>query len=104
MLKKELTLTQIKSNLLIAKFMGLEKLNKHYYLYPQINDDDPLLIHYKQLKYHICWDWIMPVVQKCYKIDNEEGFDNVVDAVSILDFDAIYQAVLEFIKEYNKEK
>ena len=46
----------------------------------------------------------MPVVQKCYKIDNEEGFDNVVDAVSILDFDAIYQAVLEFIKEYNKEK
>lgn len=61
--------------------------------------------HYKldELEFHASWDWLMPVVQKCYKIDHEEGFDNLVDAVSTLNLDAIYQAVVEFIKEYNKQ-
>jgi hypothetical protein len=43
----------------------------------------------------------MPVVQKCYKIDNEEGFDNLVDAVSTLDLGGTYEAVVWFIQEYN---
>ena len=53
------------------------------------------------LLFHTSWDWLMPVVQKCYKIDDEEGFDSLVDAVSTLDIDGTYQAVVEFIKEYN---
>ena len=52
--------------------------------------------------FHSSWDWLMPVVQKCYKIDNEEGFDNLVDAVSTLDIDTTYNEVIEFIKWYNK--
>ena len=52
--------------------------------------------------FHSSWDWLMPVVQKCYKIDNEEGFDNLVDAVSTLDIDTTYNEVIEFIKLYNK--
>jgi hypothetical protein len=43
----------------------------------------------------------MPVVQKCYKIDNEEGFDNLVDAVSTLNHNGTYQAVIKFIKNQN---
>ena len=57
---------------------------------------------FSDMKYHTSWDWLMPVVQKCYKIDNEEGFDSLVDAVSTLDIDGTYKAVVEFIKEYNK--
>ena len=52
--------------------------------------------------FHSSWDWLIPVVQKCYKIDNEEGFDNLVDAVSTLDIDTTYNEVIEFIKLYNK--
>ena len=52
--------------------------------------------------FHSSWDWLIPVVQKCYKIDNEEGFDNLVDAVSTLDIDTTYNEVIEFIKWYNK--
>jgi hypothetical protein len=55
----------------------------------------------KYSKYHTSWDWLMPVVQRCYKIDNEEGFDNLVDAVSTLDLGGTYEAVVWFIQEYN---
>ena len=86
------------NNKLIAEFMGW---TEDFDLITHTNDkwwSEP-----NTHKYHTEWDWIMPVVQKCYKIDDEEGFDNLVDAVSTLDFDAIYQAVVEFIKEYNKQ-
>ena len=53
------------------------------------------------MEFYTSWDWLMPVVQKCYKIDDEEGFDNLVDAVSTLDIDGTYKAVVEFIKQYN---
>ena len=84
-------------NQIIAEFMGIryaENRNSHKssdYYYEDI-----------ELEYHNSWDWLMPVVQKCYKIDNEEGFDNLVDAVSTLDIDGTYLAVVEFINQYNK--
>ena len=65
------------NNKLIAEFMGL---------YSKENGYDYTKIGNKGVSYHKSWDWLMPVVQKCYKIDDEEGFDNLVDAVSILDF------------------
>lgn len=52
--------------------------------------------------FHSSWDWLMPVVQKCYKIEDEEGFDNLVDAVATLDMYSTYNAVVEFIKQQNK--
>jgi len=61
-------------------------------------------IELQEMRYHTSWDWLMPVVQKCYKIDDEEGFDNLVDAVSTLDIDGTYNAVVEFIKTYNDER
>ena len=58
-------------------------------------------------KYHESWDWLMPVVKKCYNMGNEDSFDNLVDAVSTLlnnDIDGTYSAVVEFIKEHNKDE
>ena len=52
-----------------------------------------------EMKYDTSWDWLMPVIQKCYKVENEEGFDSIVDAVSTLDIDGTYKAVVEFIKD-----
>ena len=53
-----------------------------------------------EMQFATSWDWLMPVVQKCYKIDNEEGFDMLVeDKLS-----STHKAVVEFIKEYNNER
>ena len=89
----------MKNNKLIAEFMGLSMLAKEVYtrLNEQTGTTD--FLEAKELRYEKSWDWLMPVVQKCYKIDNEDGFDNLVDAVSTLDIDGTYKAVVEFINQ-----
>ena len=82
------------NNKLIAEFMGLAPNECGVYQTKR----GPY--HLENLSYHLSWDWLMPVVQKCYKIDDEEGFDNLVDAVSTLDINGTYQAVVEFINAY----
>ena len=81
----------MKDNKIIAEFMGYEA--KHGKCYsPKYNDGT-----IAPMQFHTSWDWLMPVVQKCYKIDNEEGFDMLVeDKLS-----STHKAVVEFIKTYN---
>ena len=86
---------------LIAEFMGMEECDGSYYKKIYNSGD---WIPQTELEFHTSWDWLMPVVQKCYKIDDEEGFDNLVDAVSTLDIDGTYNAVVDFINEYNINK
>jgi hypothetical protein len=99
-------------NKLIAEFMGVNPTilgdEITYEMYGAIDciedgvDEQHFFLE-EQLLFHTSWDWLMPVVQKCYKIDDEEGFDNLVDAVSTLDIDGTYNAVVEFIKTYNND-
>ena len=89
----------MRDNKVIAEFMGVNVINLDNVRKnknPYFSSADGYLEG--DLKYHTSWDWLMPVVQKCYKIDNEEGFDNLVDAVSTLDIDGTYLAVVKFIK------
>tara|TARA_R110000744_G_scaffold190403_1_gene309545 strand:+ start:1209 stop:1490 length:282 start_codon:yes stop_codon:yes gene_type:complete len=93
----------MKDNKIIAEFMG------GYTPYEKFGDNTEYYYRGKYVKlenmeFYTSWDWLMPVVQKCYKIDDEEGFDNLVDAVSTLDIDGTYKAVVEFINQYNKTK
>jgi|TARA_Y100000015_G_C2382574_1_gene85696 acetyl-CoA carboxylase alpha subunit len=89
------------NNKMIAEFMGI--------VYPKLNNViviDNVVIKEDELQYHISWDWLMPVVEKIedYLSDNvgEIGyFDECLNS-NILDIR--YQAVVEFIKEYNKNK
>jgi hypothetical protein len=65
-----------------------------------------------ELQYHKSWDWLMPVVEKieqtndgctlviiederCY-IDNQKGFE--IDSVGHTKIEAVYNAVIKFIK------
>ena len=85
MLRRALDL-RAKNNELIAEFMGV---GKHYEAQSsnQFN------------QYHTSWDWLMPVVDKCYQ---EHMSKHIADAVMTCDKDKAYQAVVEFINQLNK--
>lgn len=77
------------NNKLIAEFMGV---------YSEENGYDYTKIGNKGVCYHTSWDWLMPVINKCYQ---EHMSKHIADAVMTCNIDEAYQAVVEFIKEYN---
>ena len=81
----------MKDNKLIAEFM-----------------DDSTRLHGLHPQYHTSWDWLMPVVIKCKESvdycddDNALEYHKIEDEMlSQLSIEDTYQAVVEFIKEYN---
>ena len=86
-------------NKLIVKFMGL-KFNKgtmYNMGYDVFADNNLYRTH--ELQYHKDWNWLMPVIDKCYQ---EHMSKRIANAVMTCDIDTTYKAVVEFIKEYNK--
>ena len=85
------------NNRLIAEFMGLVVSNREDYhssLHTNVDAD---------LKYHTSWDWLMPVAKKCINPEvNTEGWDNLAVKLTTCNSDEVYEAVVEFIKQYNK--
>jgi hypothetical protein len=82
----------MKDNKLIAEFMGAE------YTGTRVKD------------YDTSWDWLMPVVLKCKESvdycsdDNALKYHHIEDEMlSQLSIEDTYNAVVEFIKEYNDE-
>lgn len=99
------------NNRMIAEFMGASGFD--------------MLGEKVEPKYHTSWDWLMPVVEKIESIKNEHGFTYsvrmsgkfcTVESVnySMIDMQlkgagntklqATYQAVVQFIEWYNKQK
>ena len=96
----------MKYNKLIAEFMGLETpFNKisdtTLYTYKGIDEKGEYQfdIELHEMRYHLSWDWLMPVIDKCYQ---EHMSKHIVDAVLTCDKYKAFQAVVEFIKEYNQ--
>jgi len=91
------------NNKLIAEFMGLQFSKGEYYR-PLFNSGD--WISEDELHYHTSWDWLMPVVEKIenYLSDNVGKYfvGYFDDGLISNDIEVRYQAVVEFIKEYNK--
>ena len=91
----------MKDNKLIAEFMDYTHVLLPVSVGLEYYDND-------EMKYHTEWNWLMPVVEK---IDDLFGVDFQVDdainrvhnAVLSFDIDNTYQAVVEFINEYNNE-
>ena len=59
-----------------------------------------------ELKFHESWDWLMPVVDKIedYLGENIGKVGYFDECLNSNDLDVRYQAVVEFINEYNKNK
>jgi len=97
-------------NKLIAEFMGAnpfrESVNEDvlsYEMYGLVeNIEDGLNEKHfflpSEMKYNTSWDWLMPVINKCYQ---EHMSKNIAEAVMNCDIDGAYKEVIEFIKEYN---
>ena len=97
MLRRALDL-RAKNNGLIAEFMGGQKVLSDKDIYNMPTHDN-LCYQLKELQYHQSWDWLMPVIDKCYQ---EHMSKHIADAVMTCDKDKAYQAVVEFIKQLNK--
>lgn len=122
-------------NKLIAGFMGgkYRKANKQRFIGERFFDLQDKGYYYlvSDLKYHSSWDWLMPVVEKIFKMSEPETNHEVSEYVTEYFFrtfgmqddkhqflvringfslhesksliEATWQAVIEFINWYNKQ-
>jgi len=82
----------MKNNKLIAEFMDYENV-------------DEMFPFDGELHYHTSWDWLMPVVSKCFKTgDDTYQWDDIMDTMFTCDINIVHAQVVEFIKEYNQNK
>ncbi len=101
-----------KENKLIAEFMGMEESNGEYYRRIYNSGD---WIPLNDLEYYTSWAWLMTVVEKIEDMGCEIVITNGECTISAPNgyhketmgkkrFGATYNAVIEFINEYNKNK
>lgn len=70
-------------------------------------DEEQLIFYYDDLKFHSSWDWLMPVVIKCFEVDNNANDDlnfKLNDALLETNIETLYNACISFIKWYNQNK
>jgi len=86
------------NNTLIAVFMDVDQV-----------DIDTWLEDNKELKYHLSWDWLMPVVERITigeaELSQEGSFKlgKVYNKLTDVDLNGVYNTVVEFIKWYNEQ-
>ena len=88
----------MKDNKLIAEFMGMKYSDERSF------NDGKWTHSIKSLsKFETSWDWLKPVVDKIEQVN--EGVPEQMLHVSLYStIDEVYEAVVEFIKQYNDEK
>ena len=104
------------NNKLIAEFMGFQYTNIGWY-----DAEESLNLKgdntFDELKFDTNWNWLMSVIRKIEELGNDVlittnyiqiAFDEGEQFIVIDDFgikiDSVYNAVIEFINWYNKNK
>lgn len=100
-----------KGNKIIAEFMGAKwhehPINKDEseFIFPISPDPSSTFKQRINLRYHSEWNWLMPVVKKCLTVgDNSDMWDILFNALSMVEIDSLFGAVVDFIKWYNENK
>ena len=121
----------LEGNKLIAKFMEIEiktnfnnlfyYSNQPYYYVDGKSREEVLDKASSYFKYHISWDWLIPVVEKI-EIQSKELFeayedviingcgcgistkDDMISIAATSKIEAVYIACVEYIKWYNSQK
>jgi hypothetical protein len=72
----------------------------------QYEADERFLVFYPEdLKYNSSWNWLMPVVEKCYEdapLGNEGRRVIEESLMGIIDIEITFEAVIKYIEIYNK--
>ena len=98
----------MKNNKLIAEFMGYRVFNNGTKCYsPKYNDGT-----IAPMQFDTSWDWLMPVVKKCYETEVvvqpavEGGCSGLITfpLIGLPYMESTYNAVVKFIKEYNERQ
>tara|TARA_R110000796_G_scaffold149032_1_gene265903 strand:+ start:116 stop:427 length:312 start_codon:yes stop_codon:yes gene_type:complete len=103
----------MKDNKLIAEFMGYKVVDKPKVVngenfFEYIDENNNYTYCNSLLKYHTSWDWLMPVMEKISDIKSWslngtlEWLSESQDRDGLYDKEDIFQAVVEFINQYNK--
>ena len=85
------------NNGLIAEFMGMEFGDDGTMCYDDAENRHPPTPT-DMLAFHTSWDWLMPVVQKCFEGAHEDDFFEI--SGSLPDMESTYKSVVEFIKQH----
>lgn len=102
----------IENNKMIAEFMGVKPLMESpdvytysdlpFYSIREDNPEDVMEGIAKYVKYSSSWDWLIPVVEKCYDYEAQENeIGDITHALLDFDIDKTYLAVVAFLKTLN---
>ena len=90
-----------KNNKLIAEFMGayfddkgITRLRGRFHTFR---------VKTLNLKYHTSWDWLMPVINKCFDVAEDGQMSDIMHHLQVAEMDSTYDAVVEFINNYNNQ-
>jgi len=96
------------NNKLIAEFMGLETpfneiSDATLYRYKGIDEKGEYQfdVELHEMRYHLSWDWLFPVVQKIGNDYYNTPFNELNNKVNTWTLEDTYNAVVEFIKNQN---
>ena len=92
------------SNKLIAEFMGMNIHHNDKSMMvtktPQGNEVIPI----DSLQYNSSWDWLMPVISKCFEVRGSDYIECIYHSLDTQDLPFAHESVVNFIKEYNDGK
>ena len=95
-------------NKLIAEFMGMKPHHQDSSCMTRVDDTGSSeVVPVESMSYHTSWDWLMPVVQKCFYgtavqvDDNKDNFFTINN--SLPDMDETYKAVVDYIEGLSAE-
>ena len=103
-----------KGNIMIAEFMGADGAPKYnpevwdIYItgHLDVDGDHEEAQHFytpSEMKYHTSWDWLMPVIEEIDHLQYEE-IDSIKNALATRSIKDTYEAIVEFIRNYNNKK
>jgi hypothetical protein len=92
------------NNKLVAEFMGLKDGNK--YLSPSLEEPESIglgtYVDTDEMRYHKSWDWLKRVVDEI-EIKHEGVPQQLLHLSLFSTRDEVYNAVIQFIKSFNKQ-
>jgi len=108
----------LENNKLIAEFMGMQDTDLGWYDSVEAMSEYACQMvgggnTFEVLQYDRSWDWLMPVIDKIKilvmeddsdKLYNSEEWDNITHTLVQIEIKFVYKAVVEFIKQQNKNK